>query len=30
MDANRNAQKPAVVIKVAPGGRYEFVKRVQP
>jgi branched-chain amino acid transport system substrate-binding protein len=30
IDANRNALKPAVVIKVAPGGHYDFVKRVQP
>jgi len=30
MDANRNALKPAVVLKIAPGGHYDFVKRVQP
>lgn len=30
MDANRNAQKPAVVLKVGEGGRYEFVSRVSP
>jgi branched-chain amino acid transport system substrate-binding protein len=30
MDENRNAVKPAVVLKLAPGGHYDFVKRVQP
>jgi branched-chain amino acid transport system substrate-binding protein len=30
IDANRNALKPAVVLKVAPGGKYDFVTRVQP
>jgi branched-chain amino acid transport system substrate-binding protein len=30
IDANRNALKPAVVLKIAVGGKYEFVQRVQP
>lgn len=30
IDRNRNAMKPAVVLKIAPGGKYEFVQRVQP
>ena len=30
MDANRNPVKPAVVLKIAHGGRYEFAGRVMP
>src|SRR5438132_3948369 len=30
MDANRNATKAAVVLKIAHGGKYEFSGRVQP
>ncbi|MCA1829265.1 MAG: ABC transporter substrate-binding protein, partial [Myxococcales bacterium] len=30
MDANRNATKAAVVLKIAHGGKYEFAGRVQP
>jgi branched-chain amino acid transport system substrate-binding protein len=30
IDANRNAQKPAVVLKIGKGGKYEFAERVQP
>lgn len=30
MDADRNAVKPAVVLKIAPGGRYLFEQRVEP
>jgi branched-chain amino acid transport system substrate-binding protein len=30
IDAQRNAMKPAVVLKVAAGGKFEFVERVQP
>ncbi len=30
IDGNRNARKPAVVLKVAEGGKFEFVQRVSP
>jgi branched-chain amino acid transport system substrate-binding protein len=30
MDANRNPVKPAVVLRIAKGGRYEFAARIQP
>jgi branched-chain amino acid transport system substrate-binding protein len=30
MDANRNASKPAVVLKVGKGGKYEFSGRIVP
>jgi branched-chain amino acid transport system substrate-binding protein len=30
MDANRNATKAAVVLKIAHGGKYEFAGRVMP
>jgi branched-chain amino acid transport system substrate-binding protein len=30
MDQNRNPVKPAVVLKIAKGGRYEFAARIQP
>jgi branched-chain amino acid transport system substrate-binding protein len=30
MDANRNAAKPAVVLKIGKGGKYEFAGRVMP
>ncbi len=30
MDANRNPVKPAVVLKIGKGGKYEFVTRIQP
>lgn len=30
MDANRNPVKPAVVLKVGKGGKYEFVTRIEP
>jgi branched-chain amino acid transport system substrate-binding protein len=30
MDANRNPVKPAVVLKIAHGGKYEFAGRVMP
>src|SRR3954469_17755810 len=30
MDPNRNASKPAVVLKVGKGGKYEFSGRIQP
>lgn len=30
MDANRNPVKPAVVLKIGKGGRYEFAARIQP
>jgi branched-chain amino acid transport system substrate-binding protein len=30
MDANRNASKPAVVLKIGKGGKYEFSGRVEP
>jgi branched-chain amino acid transport system substrate-binding protein len=30
MDENRNASKPAVVLKIAKGGKYEFAARILP
>jgi branched-chain amino acid transport system substrate-binding protein len=30
LDANRNPVKPAVVLKIGVGGKYEFVTRIQP
>jgi len=30
MDQNRNASKPAVVLKVGKGGKYEFAGKIQP
>ncbi len=30
LDANRNPIKPAVVLKIGKGGKYEFVTRIQP
>jgi branched-chain amino acid transport system substrate-binding protein len=30
LDANRNPVKPAVVLKIGKGGKYEFVTRIQP
>jgi branched-chain amino acid transport system substrate-binding protein len=30
MDANRNASKPAVVLKIGHGGKYEFAGRIMP
>jgi branched-chain amino acid transport system substrate-binding protein len=30
MDQNRNASKPAVVLKIGKGGKYEFAGKVQP
>ena len=30
MDANRNPVKPAVVLKIAPGGKYQFSARIMP
>jgi branched-chain amino acid transport system substrate-binding protein len=30
MDAKRNASKPAVVLKIGKGGKYEFAGRIQP
>jgi len=30
MDENRNASKPAVVLKIAKGGKYEFTARILP
>jgi branched-chain amino acid transport system substrate-binding protein len=30
MDENRNAKKPAVVLKIGKGGHYEFAARIQP
>jgi len=30
IDAERNARKPAVVLKIAAGGKFEFISRVEP
>ena len=30
MDANRNPVKPAVILKIGKGGKYEFAARIQP